>query len=92
MTFEESQRRAMLDTGRSSWRADISAELDRVKQQYPATLAYLAAHPTYAREQSALEEWKRERRINEAHARLTEYAKRGQIGPVDDDRPDPLGR
>jgi len=48
--------------------------------------------PIYAREQSTLEAWRRERELNTAHARLTEYAKRGQIGPVDDDRPDPLGR
>ena len=47
--------------------------------------------PIYAREQSALEGWKRERQLNTAHARLTEYAKRGQIGPADD-KPDPLGR
>jgi hypothetical protein len=48
--------------------------------------------PPYAREQSALEAWRRERALNEAHARLTEYARRGQLGPVDEDKPDPLGR
>jgi hypothetical protein len=74
MTFEESQRRAMHDAGRSSWGSS------------PTTT------PPNAREQSALEAWKRERRINEAHARLMEFAKRGQISPADDDRPDPLGR
>jgi hypothetical protein len=70
MTFEESQRRAMQDEGRSSF----------------------SPRPAYAREQSALEAWRRERALNEAHARLTEYARRGQLGPIDDDRCDPLGR
>jgi len=70
MTFEETQRRAMQDAGRSSF----------------------SPRPTFAREQSALEAWKRERLLNEAHGRLVEYARRGQLGPADDDRPDPLGR
>ena len=57
-----------------------------------ASRSSFSPRPTFAREQSALEAWKRERRINEAHARLTEYAKRGQIGSTDEDKPDPLGR
>jgi hypothetical protein len=48
--------------------------------------------PAYAREQSALDAWKRERELNTATARLMEYARRGQLGPTDEDKPDPLGR
>jgi hypothetical protein len=67
-------------------------EVSQRRAMQDASRSSFSPRPAYAREQSALEAWRRERALNEAHARLTEYARRGQLGPVDEDKPDPLGR
>ena len=69
----------------------MTFEESQRRDMQDAARSSFSPRPTFAREQSALEAWRRERALNEAYARLTEYAKRGEIGPVDD-RPDPLGR
>lgn len=88
--FEIRQRVTMLDAGRSSW-SGAGRDVLR-KSAFDNTSVKRVTQPNWLAAQSALEAWKRERALNAAHARLAEYARRGQIGPVDDDKPDPLGR